>query len=190
VRLLRDRKKGKPGAASNRVKWLRAMFGWACEERSTWVKTNPAAVKAADYERKTFHTWTREGFLQFETGHALGSKPRLAMSILAYTGMRRCDAVRLGPQHVKDGWITFTPQKIKKTLHLPLLDVLKNVLDVSPLGTKTYLETEYGVPFTAMGSAGGFAIAVTRPVFTSAPPIGSVALARPSPPRTGRRCRN
>src|SRR5208337_162089 len=34
VRLLRDRKKDKPGAANNRVKWLRAMFGWACEERS------------------------------------------------------------------------------------------------------------------------------------------------------------
>jgi integrase len=157
VRLMRDRKKGKPGAANNRVKWLRAMLGWACEERSIWVKTNPAAaVKAADYERKTFHTWTREEFLQFEARHPLGSKSRLAMSILTYTGMRRCDAVRLGPQHVKDGWITFTPQKTKKTLRLPLLDVLKNVLDVSPLGTTTYLETEYGVPFTANGFGGWF----------------------------------
>jgi integrase len=157
VRLMRDRKKGKPGAANNRVKWLRAMLGWACEERSKWVKINPAAaVKAADYERKTFHTRTREEFLQFEGRHPLGSKPRLAMSILTYTGMRRCDAVRLGPQHVKDGWITFTPQKTKKTLRLPLLDVLKNVLDVSPLGTKTYLETEYGVPFTSNGFGGWF----------------------------------
>jgi hypothetical protein len=34
--------------------------------------------------------------------------------------------------------------------------VLKNVLDVSPLGTKTYLETEYGVPFTSNGFGGWF----------------------------------
>jgi hypothetical protein len=34
--------------------------------------------------------------------------------------------------------------------------VLKNVLDASPLGTKTYLETEYGVPFTANGFGGWF----------------------------------
>jgi integrase len=176
VRLLRDRKKGKPGAANNRVKWLRAMFGWACEERSTWVKTNPAAVKAANYERKTFHTWTREEFLQFEGRHPLGSKARLAMSILAYTGMRRCDAVRLGPQHIKDGWITFTAQKTKKTLRLPLLDVLKNVLDVSALGTHMYLETEYGLPFTSNGFGDGSVIDVTRPTFTPAPPMDSAVL--------------
>ncbi len=161
VRLLRDRKKDKPGAANNRVKWLRAMFGWACEERSKWAKTNPAAaVKAADYDRKTFHTWTLEEFLQFEARHPLGSKSRLAMALMAYTGMRRSDAVALGPQHVKDGRITFIPQKTstttRKTLRLPLLDVLQKVLDASPLGVRAFLETEYGVPFTANGFGGWF----------------------------------
>jgi hypothetical protein len=126
VRLMRDRKKGRPGAANNRVKWLSAMFSWAREERSTWVKSNPATIKKADYNKKTFHTWTREEFLQFEARHPLGTKARLALAILAYTGMRRSDAVQLGPQHVKDDLITFTPQKTStttgKTLKLPLLD--------------------------------------------------------------------
>jgi hypothetical protein len=37
-----------------------------------------------------------------------------------------------------------------------LLDGLKNVLDGSPVGAKSYLETEYGVPFTANGFGGWF----------------------------------
>ena len=74
--------------------------------------------------------------------------------------MRRSDAVALGPQHVKDGRITFIPQKTstttRKTLRLPLLDVLQKVLDASPLGVRAFLETEYGVPFTANGFGGWF----------------------------------
>jgi hypothetical protein len=191
MRLMRDRKKGKPGAANNRVKWLRAMLSWACEERSKWVKTNPAPpVRAADYERKTFHTWTREEFLQFETRHPLGSKPRLAMSILAYTGMRRCDAVRLGPQHVKDGWITFTPQKTKKTLRLLCSTCSRMCSTRVRLARRPIWRRSMASHSRPTGLAGGSAIAVTRPIFTSALPMGSAAPARPSLPRTGRRCPN
>ena len=32
VKMLRDRKAGKPGAANNRRKYLSAMFGWAVEQ--------------------------------------------------------------------------------------------------------------------------------------------------------------
>jgi integrase len=154
VRLMRDRKKDTPGAANNRVSALRVVFGWACEERSGWVKTNvAAAVKPLKYQEQAFHTWTREEFQQFEARHPLGSKALLAMALMAYTGMRRSDAVSLGPQHVKDGWITFTPQKTStttgKTLRLPLLDALKAVLEASPLGAKTFLETAQGKSFSS-----------------------------------------
>jgi integrase len=162
VRLMRDRKKGRPGAANNRVKWLSAMFSWGCEEKSGWFKANPAKVKKAPYNKTTFHTWTREEFLQFEARHPLGSKARLALAILAYTGMRRSDAVQLGPKHVKGDKITFTPQKTStttgKTLKLPLLDVLKKVLDSSPLGTAAFLETDEArsKPFTSNGFGNWF----------------------------------
>lgn len=161
VRLMRDRKKDTPGAANNQLSALRVVFGWGCEDRGKWVKANTAsAVKPLKYKEQSFHTWTREEFLQFETRHPLGSKGRLAMALMAYTGMRRSDAVVLGPQHVKDGRITFTPQKTSttsgKTLRLPMLAVLKAVLDASPLGTKTFLVTERGVPFTANGFGNWF----------------------------------
>jgi integrase len=161
VRLMRDRKKDTPGAANNRISALSVVFGWACEERGKWVKTNVAsAVKSLKYQEQPFHTWTREEFVQFEARHPLGSKAHLAMALMAYTGMRRSDAVQLGPQHVKGGWITFTPQKTStttgKTLRLPVLEALKAVLDASPLGAKTFLETARGVPFTANGFGNWF----------------------------------
>jgi len=161
VRLMRDRKKDTPGAANNRISALSVVLGWGCEERSKWVKANVAsAVKSLKYRGRPFHTWTRDEFFQYEARHPLGSKGHLAMALMTYTGMRRSDAVQLGHKHVKDGWITFTPQKTStttgKTLRLPVLDVLKAVLDASPLGTKTFLETARGVPFTANGFGNWF----------------------------------
>ena len=45
VKMLRDRKAGKPGAANNRRKYLSAMFGWAVEQGL--MRSNPARESAA-----------------------------------------------------------------------------------------------------------------------------------------------
>ena len=79
VRLMRDRKKGRPGAANNRVKWLSAMFNWACEERSAWVKSNPATIKKATETANCAATsvwrnrWRRSGGLMRSCRSELGS---------------------------------------------------------------------------------------------------------------------
>src|SRR5215510_5143186 len=47
---LRDLKKGLPGAANNRRKYLSAMFGWAIEQTPPLMATNPARdVKRIHY---------------------------------------------------------------------------------------------------------------------------------------------
>jgi hypothetical protein len=51
-------------------------------------------------------------------------------------------------------WMPITP-KTGSLFHADS-QVLKNVLDVSPLGTTTYLETEYAFPFTSNGFGGWF----------------------------------
>lgn len=161
VRLLRNRKQETPAAANHRVAYLRIMLDWGVEDRSAWVKRNVAAgVKALKYVKQGFHTWSVDEVRQFEKSHEVGSKARLAMALMLYTGMRRSDAVRLGPKHVKDGWIMFTPSKTstttQKTLQLPLLDVLRDVIELSPVGGETFLVTERGKPFTANGFGNWF----------------------------------
>jgi integrase len=78
---------------------------------------------------------------------------------MMFTGVRRSDAVLLGPPMVEDGAITFTPQKTrrqKKVLTLPILNVLQQVLEKTPHGLKTWLVTSHGKSFTANGFGNWF----------------------------------
>jgi integrase len=161
VRRLRDLKKGLPGAANNRKKYLSAMFGWACEASPPLLKVNPARdVRRVKYATDGFHTWTPAEVRQFGDRWPVGTKARLALSLLLYTGARRGDMVTLGRQHVKDGWLRFIPKKTsyrrKRLSEKPWLPALAAVVAVSPCGDLTYLVTEYGKPFTAAGFGNWF----------------------------------
>jgi integrase len=107
-----------------------------------------------------FHTWTTDEVQQFEERHPIGTKPRLALALLMFTGTRRQDMVTLGKQHVRDGWLRFVP---KKTLYKrnrisekPWLPCLAEVVAGSPCGDLTFLVTEYGKPFSDKGFGNWF----------------------------------
>ena len=154
LRVLRDRKAHLPGAANYRVKVLRQLFRWALEEEH--VADNPAR-DLANIKRVTqgIHTWTVEEVAQYEARHPIGTKPRLALALLLWTGVRRSDVVLLGRQHCHGGWLRFTQSKNRARkpvrVDIPLLPELQRVLDQSPTGDMTYLVTEYGRPFSVAG---------------------------------------
>ncbi|MFP7571047.1 tyrosine-type recombinase/integrase [Marivita sp. S2033] len=79
---------------------------------------------------------------------------------VGYTGQRRSDIVRLGPQHIKDGWITLTQAKNRDrkpvTLSIPVLPELRAVLDATPTGNLAFLVTAFGKPFTSNGFGNWF----------------------------------
>jgi len=154
IKMLRDRKATTPGAANNRRKYLSAMFGWAVEQ--ALMRTNPARdVRRIKYATSGFYTWTVEEVRRYEEQHPVGTKARLAFALLLYLGVRRGDVVTLGRQHVKDGWIRLVPRKTRhrrlEVSEKPILPVLADVIARSPTGALTFLETEYGKPFTAAG---------------------------------------
>jgi len=80
-------------------------------------------------------------------------------------GVRRSDVVLFGKQHVQRGiiqidgkdaeceWLHFTTFKRRNkkpiTLDIPILPVLQEVIDASPIGDLTFIINEYGRPFTA-----------------------------------------
>jgi integrase len=161
VKRLRDLKKGLPGAANNRRKYLSAMFGWAIESSPPLMKTNPARdVRRIKYASEGFHTWTADEVRRFEERHPVGTKARLALALLLFTGTRRGDMVTLGRQHVKDGWLRFIPRKTRykrqRLSEKPLLPELARIIAASPTGDLTFLVTAYGKPFTAAGFGGWF----------------------------------
>jgi integrase len=159
VKTIRDAKGNMRGAANNRLKYLSAVFGWAIE--NGYAKTNPCRdVRRLRYVTSGFHAWSVQEVEQFEERHPIGTKPRLALALLLFLGVRRGDVVRLGPHMVKDGVLSFVPSKTKRTRtaqsHKPILPELARIIAKSPTGKATYLETAYGKPFTAAGFGNWF----------------------------------
>ena len=154
LRVLRDRKAGLPQAANGRVKALRAIFAWAMTDEH--VRTNPARELERIKSKAIGATaWAPSDVARYEERHPIGSKARLALAILLYTGMRRSDVVQFGPQHVKDGWISKPQHKGRKRhpqrIEIPMLPALAEVIEASSTGASTFLVTEYGQPFSIAG---------------------------------------
>lgn len=148
-----------PEQANAVLKTLRQVFRWAVDDEQ--IPTNPAA--AVPYLKSNgdgFHSWTEEEVAAFEQRHPVGTRARLAMALLLYTGLRRQDVVRLGPKNLKDGIITITPAKTAKVtgveVNIRVLPPLQEVLDRSLLGERAWIETEFARPFSPAGFGNWF----------------------------------
>jgi integrase len=101
IEVLRDRKLAAPEGANNRLKAIRAVFKWAARKKGPdgrpLVSHNPA--REVEYLKSNnpagYHTWTTEEVRQFEARHPIGTKARLALALLLFTGQRRSDIVSL-----------------------------------------------------------------------------------------------
>ena len=156
IRMLRDERADQPGAANQRLKALKALFAWACEEKPEIAPQNPTwGVRKIKYATDGHHSWTAEEVEQYRARHSIGSKARLALDLLLYTGGRREDAVRLGPQHVRDGRVRFTHAKNEHRhpiqVDIPLHPRLATTIAATRSGHLTFLITAYGKPFTPAG---------------------------------------
>ena len=161
IKRLRDLKSGKPGAANNRKKYLSAMFGYAIE--TELMSTNPARdVRRKKYATDGFHTWTEAEVATYERHYPIGTQARLALALYLYLGVRKSDAVRLGPKHVheptKEGeprTLRFVPKKTDykraRESVKPILPELERILSSTVCGEEAFLETGRGDPFTANG---------------------------------------
>lgn len=144
-----------PAAANNLRKVLKRLFAYAV--KIGLRADNPALLTDSfKSERGGFHTWTEAEIAQFEARHPIGSKARLAMALMLWTGQRRSDVIGMGRQHLENGRIRVRQQKTGKALLLPIAPELKAVLDAVPAGQMTFLVTEFGKPFTAAGFGNWF----------------------------------
>jgi integrase/recombinase XerD len=85
--MLRDERADQPGAANQRLKALKALFGWACEEKPEIAPQNPTwGVRKIKYATDGHHSWTADEVEQYRSRHPIGSKARLALDLLLYTG--------------------------------------------------------------------------------------------------------
>lgn len=145
----------RPTAANRLLRLLRVLLDYAVE--IDWIATNPArGMKGFKVRSAGFATWTEADIVAFEKRHPIGTKARLAMTLLLYTAQRRGDVVRLGWQHVQDGRIALVQEKTKEPLRLLMHPALEEVLEATPRNNLTFLVTEFGAPFTPAGFGNWF----------------------------------
>jgi len=159
VEVLRDRKMATPEAANNRVKAIRQVLKFGVKRH--YVTSNAARdVEKFKSGSTGYHTWEIEEVRQFEARHPIGSKARLALALLLFTGQRRSDAIRFGRQHMRRDKLIFTQHKGRNRkphkLTLPVLPVLRKIIDASPCGDLTFLVTDFGKPFGDAGFGNKF----------------------------------
>lgn len=147
----RERRAHAIEAANSFVKTMRAVFGWALD--AGVIAVNPAAdVKMLRVRTEGHHVWTREEIFRFLKHWPQGSKPRLAFMLMMFLGLRTCDVVRIGPQHIRNGRFDLaTTQKTGVAIKVDVMATLKAELAAAPAAGLVFLATEWGKPFSVKG---------------------------------------
>jgi len=137
-----------PHQARHFVDTMRGLFRWAYKAQH--IKSDPTAGVDTPARPKTegFKAWTEDDVATYEQHWPIGSRQRVWLDVLLYTGLRRGDAVRLGRQHVKHGVATLTTEKTGTPVALPILAVLQLTLDAGPCGDLSFIAGAKGRPFT------------------------------------------
>jgi integrase len=163
----RDERAKTPAQSRHYMEAVRGLFSWALDAQL--VAFDPAAGLKDPPRKKGggFRAWSEEEVRRYEAHWPLGTRQRVWLDVLLYSGLRRGDAVKLGRGHVrvfnsKGRRIrvhTIATQKSGETVDvtLPILPQLQVTLDAGPIGAETYIAGVRGKPFTKEGFGTAFA---------------------------------
>lgn len=144
----REKRAATPAQARNFLDAMRGLFDWAREAQH--VTRNPTAGVKNPKRRKGpgFKKWTEEEVERYERRWPIGTKERVWLDVLLYTGLRRGDAVRIGRQHVRNGVATIAIEKKGYAMNvtIPVLPILAATLAAGPCGDLAFICGERGTP--------------------------------------------
>src|SRR5262249_6683133 len=139
--------------------WLKAIRGLLKFAVPTMLKLDPtegiASIKLP--KSKGHPTWTDEQIAQYRAYWPLGTQQRLVMEFALETVSRRGEVVRLGPQHIKNGWIHIERTHGSEDVDIPVTPELQAACDAMPRAHLTYIVTAQGKPRSKYGLGNDFA---------------------------------
>lgn len=151
---VKGKKVGGTHAAKRLREQLDLLFRFAVKQE--WIASNP--VEKADritHRERGYYDWTEEDIAAFRAFWPIGTKPRLALELVLWTGARRGDAHKVAPP--KGGRIAFRAGKTGKQQDIPVAPALQKAIEAMPaVGLTTLLVTEYGKPFSVAGFGNWF----------------------------------
>jgi integrase len=133
----------RPGMANLTAKVLRALLRYAID--TGWRTDNPVAgIKL--YRLGTHHTWTDPQLAAFEARWPLGTRERLAYSLLLYLGQRVGDTVRMRRQDIVEGCVNVVQEKTGAALSIPIHPKLQDALKAGPVKGMHLIGDQHGRP--------------------------------------------
>ena len=133
----------RPGMANLTAKVFRALLRYAVD--TGWRTDNPAAGIRL-YRLGTHHTWTDAELAAFEARWPLGTRERLAYSLLLYLGQRVGDTVRMRRQDISDGCVNIVQEKTGVALSIPIHPKLHEALKAGPINGMHLIGDQHGRP--------------------------------------------
>ena len=145
----RDRRaKTTPAQARKFLDTMRGLFRWALKAKLLKVDPTAGVANPSAPNSDGFTPWSIEDITAYEARWPIGTRQRVWLDVLVYTGLRRGDAVRFGRQHIRNGIGTIKTEKTDIVVTLPILPVLMKTLDAGPSGDLTFIAGEGGRPLT------------------------------------------
>ena len=145
----------KPHAARNYFKAIRALCQFAVSVEM--IESDPTqGIKRPKAKTEHRRPWTDSEVEQYERAHPIGSKARLGFALGLYTVQRLGDVIRLGPQHIHNGFLTVRQNKTGTELTLPVVPELRAIIDATPGEHLTFLVKKTGRPYCGTEFSGQF----------------------------------
>jgi integrase len=146
----KDRRAKTPAQARNFLDAMRGLFKWAKQAQHVTIDPTAGITNPKRKRGPGFPVWTEDDVDRYYERWPLGTKERVWIDVLLFTGGRRGDAVRLGRQHVRDGVATFRTEKSQGeiSVSIPILPILQETLDVGPTGDLAFIVGANGKPLT------------------------------------------
>jgi integrase len=144
-----ERRAKTPFQAYHFLDTMRGLFRWA--KKAGLVKINP--TEDVDAPRRSsgpgFPVWSEDDVAAYQRRWLVGTRERVWLDVLLYTGLRCGDAVRLGRQHVRDGVAQLETEKTGVAVTLPILPVLAETLAAGPCGDLHFIVGKGGRPMSS-----------------------------------------
>ncbi|MDR7035226.1 tyrosine-type recombinase/integrase [Mesorhizobium sp. BE184] len=144
----RERRASTPAQSRNFLDAMRGLFRWALDVELVAIDPTSGVSNPRRQNGPGFEAWTDSDIAAYEKRWPSGTKERVWLHVLLYTGLRRGDAVVLGKQHVKDGIATMKTEKTGTEVNIPILPDLAATLKAGPTGDLAFIVGDQGRPLT------------------------------------------
>jgi integrase len=156
IEAARDRRAKTPFQARHFLDTMRGLFRWAAKAKMVRVDPTIGVEDPTMPKTEGFPIWTEDHVAAYEKRWPIGTRQRVWLDVLIYTGLRRGDAVRLGRQHIRDGIGTIKTEKTGTEVTLPILPVLAETLAAGPCGDLALIANKNGQPFVKASFGNAF----------------------------------